>query len=268
VGALAGSAALAVLLDRGKLAAGLVAGSLAIGAATAFPAAWPVPAAAYVAWLGMGFGYTIVEVVARTLQQRLCSDEVLARVYGSLETARLGAMALGAIGGTGLAALLGTRGALLALAALLPAFVVLRWGPLRSFEMGVPVEERAYSLLRGDPIFEPLPVAILERLSHDLILVEVGSGEEIISQGGLGDRFYLIDRGEVAVFKDGVRRGTQGPGESFGEIALVRDLPRTATVRATEPVRLLTLQRDRFITAVTGHLRSSEAAQAVAEARL
>src|SRR5207247_699370 len=85
--------------------------------------------------------------------------------------------------------------------------------------------------------------------------------EEIVTQGRRGARFYLIDRGEIEVIEDGVRSCVQGPGESFGEIALLRDVPRTATVRATRATRLLALERDRFIPAVTGQVRSRQAAR-------
>ncbi len=268
IGALAAGAALTVMLDRGKLAAGLVAGSLIIGAAIALPSAWPVVFAAYVAWVGVGVGYTFVEVAATTLLQRLGDDEVLARVRGALETARFAAMGLGAIAVTGLIALVGIRGTLLVVAALLPLFALVRWSRLRSYEIGAPVDERAYNLLRGDPIFEPLPVATLERLSHDVVPVEAGEGKEVITQGDIGDRFYLIDRGEVEVLEYGAHRSTQGEGESFGEIALIRGDARTATVRATRHTRLLALDRAHFLTAVTGHMRAGQAADTVVDARL
>lgn len=268
VGALGAGAALAVLLDRGNLAAGLLLGSLIAGVAMALPGAWAVAVAAYLAWLAIGFGYTFVEVAARTLLQRLGSDESLARVTGFLETARLGAMALGSIAVPPLVALLGTRGALLAVGALLPLFAVLRWGALRAFEIGAPVAERPFALLRRDKIFRPLPVDTLEGLSRDLAPVEALPGEEVITQGDHGDRFYIIDSGRVEVFEDGLRRREHGEGESFGEIALLRDVPRTATVRATETTALLALDREHFLAAVTGHVRSHEAAGAVADTRL
>jgi Cyclic nucleotide-binding domain/Major Facilitator Superfamily len=268
VGAVLGGAALAVLLHRGKLAAGLVLGSLLLGIATALPAVWPAPSIAAVAWLGIGAGYTFVEIAGHTLMQRLCSDEVLARVFGALEASRVGGLALGSILASGLVALLGTRGALLALAVLLPAFAVLRWGRLRSFESGAPVDERAFSLLRGDAIFAPLPVATLERLARDLLPVDAAEGRPIITQGEKGDRFYVIESGEVEVFEDGSLARTESEGESFGEIALLRDVPRTATVRAVRDTRLLTLERDQFISAVTGLPRSHDEAQAVADFRL
>lgn len=267
IGALIGGAGLSLLLDRGKLAVGLAAGSLVIGLATALPAAWPVPVAAYAGWIGAGFGYTVVEVAAKTLLQRLGSDETLSRVVGSLESARLAAMAIGSIGASVLVELLGIRGALVALAVLLPLFVVVFWTRLRDFEVGAPVAEGPFRLLRENSIFAPLPVATLERISHDLVQVAAPSGKEVITQGDPGDRFYLIEDGEVEVFEDGVFRRTEGPGESFGEIALLRQVPRTATVRAKAPTRLLALERDQFIGAVTGHQRSHQMAHTVVDSR-
>ena len=165
IGALLGGAALAVLLDRGRLAMGLLAGSLVAGAAIALPGIWAVPFAAYLAWVAIGVGYTFVEVVARTLLQRLGSDETLARALGFLETSRFGAMALGSIAAPALVALLGTEGALIAVGAVLPLFALLHSAALRSLEVGAPVEECRYALLRANSIFAPLPVDTIERLS-------------------------------------------------------------------------------------------------------
>jgi MFS family permease len=268
IGALLGGGALALLLDRGRLAAGLILGSLAAGAALALPGAWPVAAAAYAAWIVMGAGYTFVEVAGMTLLQRLGSDEILGRVLGFLETSRFAAMALGSIAAPALVALFGIRGALIAMGAVLPLFAVLRWGRLRQFESGAPVAERSYALLRTNSIFAPLPVATLERLCHALTPVEASPGEEIICQGEQGKRFYLIDRGEVKISIDGEVRHVQGEGGSFGEIALLREVPRTATVTATCPTRMMALERDSFIAAVTGHVRSHQAADAVVDSRL
>jgi MFS family permease len=267
IGALVGGAGLALLLDRGRLALGLAGGSVIVGLAAAFPGLWPVAFAAYAGWFGVGLGYTVIEVAAKTLLQRLGSDETLCRVVGSLESARLAAQALGSISAAVLVELLGVRGALLALAALLPAFVILFWTRLRAFEVGAPVAEDHYQLLRGNSIFAPLPVATLERISHDLVAVAVPPGEEVITQGDPGDRFYLIEAGEVEVFEDGVFRRIEGPGESFGEIALLRDVPRTATVRAKARTQLLALERSQFIGAVTGHRRSHQMAHTVVDSR-
>jgi MFS family permease len=264
IGALIAGTALAVLLDRGNLAAGLAVGCLVTGAAFALPGAWPVVAAAYVSFFLVGFGYTFVEVAARTLLQRLGSDETLARVIGFLETTRLAATAAGSIAAPALVALLGVRGALLALGALLPLLALLRWGALRSFDIGAPVSERHYDLLRGSSIFAPLPMDTLEGVSRSLVEIDAEAGQEVITQGDHGDRFYLIDEGEVEVIQDGVFTGNQTGGGCFGEIALLHNVPRTATVRATRRTRLVALDRDRFIETVTGHARSHQQAEAVA----
>lgn len=265
IGALVAGTALAVLLDRGNLAAGLVVGCLVMGAAIILPGAWPAVGVAFAAFFMVGFGYTFVEVAARTLLQRLGSDETLARVIGFLETSRLLAMAAGYIAAPAAVALFGVRGALIAIGVLLPLLAVLRWRALRSFEIGSPVNEAHYELLRATSIFAPLPVDRLEGLSRSLVEVEARTGQEVITQGDRGDRFYVIEQGEVEVLEDGQFRRKQGDGACFGEIALIRDIPRTATVRATARTLLLAVERQRFLETVTGHVRSHQQAVAVAD---
>jgi hypothetical protein len=199
--------------------------------------------------------------------QRLGSDETLGRMIGSLEAGRQAAMALGSLGAIAFVELLDVRGALLALGALMPLVVGIWWRRLRAFEVGAPVAERPYQLLRDNSIFAPLPIATLERLSHDLAPVELPPRADVIVQGEVGDRFYLIDEGQVEVFEDGNFRRNEGPGESFGEIALLHDVPRTATVRTTERTRLLALDTDQFLLAVTGHRRSHQRARTMVDER-
>ncbi len=267
VGAIVGGAFLVLLLDRGRLVIAIAGGSVVIGLATMLPGLWPTAFSAYAGWFGIGIGFVFVEVAAKTLMQRLGDDETMGRLLTLLESGRLAAMALGSLVAVLLDELLHTRGALVALGALMPVFVALCWARLRGYEVGAPVAEVPYRLLRDNSIFEPLPIATLERLSHDLAPVEVDAGEEVIVQGEVGDRFYLIESGRVEVFENGVFRREEGPGESFGEIALLHDVPRTATVRSVEPTRLLALERDQFLLAVTGHLRSGQIANAVSDDR-
>ena len=260
IGALVGGASLALMLDRGHLVAAIAGGSLLLGLATVLPGVFPGEATSYAAWFGIGIGFTFVEVAGKTLMYRLASDETMGRVISALEAGRLLAMAMGSLGAILLVEWLHPDGALIVLGALMPVFVVVCWARLRSFEVGAPVAEGPYHLLRENSIFAPLPIATVERLSHDLEPVEFGAGEEVIVQGEHGDRFFVIESGKVEVFENGEFRRHEGPGESFGEIALLHDVPRTATVRTIEPTRLLALGREQFLTAVTGHRRSHQLA--------
>jgi CRP-like cAMP-binding protein len=122
--------------------------------------------------------------------------------------------------------------------------------------------------LRSGPIFAPLPPAIVEHLALSLEPVAVSAGTEIIRQGESGDRFYLVADGELAVSMDGRETARLGSGDSFGEIALLRDVPRTATVSAKTDALVYGLDRDEFIAAVTGHAESADAADAVIARRL
>jgi MFS family permease len=267
VGAIVGGAGLVLLLDRGRLVIAIAGGSLVLGLATMLPGLWAVPFSAYAGWFAIGIGFVFVEVAAKTLMQRLGDDEQMGRLLTLLEAGRLVAMALGSLCAILLDELLGTRVALIVAGAMMPVFVVLCWAPLRSYEVGAPVAEVPYRLLRHNSIFEPLPIATVERLSHDLTPIDFEAGVDVIVQGEQGDRFYLIESGQVEVFEHGEFRRHEGPGESFGEIALLHQVPRTATVRTTEPTRLLELEREQFLVAVTGHRRSSQVAQGVVSDR-
>jgi CRP-like cAMP-binding protein len=120
----------------------------------------------------------------------------------------------------------------------------------------------------GVPFLSPLAEATLERISGLLEPVTVAAGTSVFEQGDAGDRFYLIESGQASVCRDGQEIAQLGPGGYFGEIALVRDVPRTAGVHAATELSLLALDRDEFIAAVTGHAPSREAADAVISTRL
>jgi CRP-like cAMP-binding protein len=117
-------------------------------------------------------------------------------------------------------------------------------------------------------MFHVLPLPALDRLAGLVDPVTVAGGDAVVQQGDAGDRFYVVDEGEVEVLVDGDHVRTLGPGEAFGEIALLRDVPRTATVRAVEPTRLLALDRQEFLAAVTGHAGTARAADGLVRAQL
>jgi CRP-like cAMP-binding protein len=133
---------------------------------------------------------------------------------------------------------------------------------------GARVPERVYGLVRGLPLFASLPVATLENLALRLEERPYGAGEEIVHEGDVGDAFYVIADGEVDVDIGGAHRRRQGPGEFFGEIALLHDVPRTATISAATPVIAMAIEREAFLAAIGAHVRSSGAAEAAARDRL
>jgi MFS family permease len=268
IGGLAGAAVALALVGRRRLASDFGLGLVLWGVPIALIGVWPHEAPALFLLALLGVGNTLVDVAALTLLQRAAPDEVLARVFGVIESLLVGAVGLGAILAPLLVSALGIRGALVATGALLPALAVLAWPRLVRIDAEVTVPERQLQLLRGLPMFAPLPAATLEHLAGALRPTRIEAGKEIIRQGEPGDRFYVIASGEVEVTVDGKPTTRLGPGDYFGEIALLRPTPRTATVVSRGEVELFTLDRDEFVASVTGHPESIEAADAVIGARL
>ncbi len=266
IGGLVGALVSAALIGR-RLTSNFLVGILLWGLPIALIGLFPEPVPALIFLALVGLGNTLVDVSAFTLLQRTVPDEVLARVFGAVQGLWVGAIGIGAIVAPLLIAALGIRGALIVTGAFLPILATLlrrRLSPLDE----VPVPERELQLLRGIEIFKPLPPPVLESLAQALSPVRVEAGREVFRQGELGDRFYIVADGEVEIVQDGQVVNLTGPGGFFGEISLLRDVPRTATVRARTEVELRALERDEFIAAVTGHAASAEAADSVVATRL
>jgi len=268
VGGLIGGLAALTLIGKPRLASAFGLGLALVGLPLAVLALVPHTAPALVLLGIVGLGTTVVDVAGLTLLQRAVPDEVLTRVMGVVQSVFVGTLGLGAVLAPVLIAGLGTRGALAATGILLPALALLAWRPLRRLDETVARAPGNLELLRSIPIFRPLPPATLEQLTHELEPLHVPAGRAIIHQGDHGDRFYIVAAGEVEVRVDEQPSGTLSAGDHFGEIALLRDVPRTATVTALTDVDLLTLERDEFISAVTGHPESAEAAHAAIANRL
>jgi CRP-like cAMP-binding protein/predicted MFS family arabinose efflux permease len=266
IGGLVGALVSAALIGR-RLTSNFLVGIMLWGLPIALIGLFPEPVPALI-FLGLvGLGNTLVDVSAFTLLQRAVPDEVLARVFGAVQALWVGAIGIGAIVAPLLIAALDVRGALIVTGALLPILATLlrrRLSPLDE----VPIPERELQLLRGIEIFKPLPPPVLESLAHALVPVRVPAGREVFREGELGDRFYIVADGEVEIVQNGKVVNLEGPGEFFGEISLLRDVPRTATVRAKTEVELRALERDEFIGSVTGHAASAEAADSVVATRL
>lgn len=268
LGGLAGGGAALALLHGGRVGAGLARGAALAGLSLLALAALPEPAAAIVLLVAFGVGYALVEIAALTLVQRLASDELLARVFGVTESLYWVATGLGAIVAPLLIAGLGVRGALALAGGCLLALAALRARALARIEHGRPVPARGFALLRGVGFLAPVPIATVESLALRLEPVVAAAGEAVVREGERGERFYLVDEGELAVHAGGRPLGRLGPGDCFGEIALLRGVARTATVTAVAPVRLYALGRSEFLAAVTGQPRAAQAAERFAATRL
>jgi MFS family permease len=216
----------------------------------------------------VGVGNTLVDVAGFTMLQRIAPDEVLARVFGVVETVFYLAIGVGSLLAPLLVETAGVRWALVVVGLFLPVVVVLLARRIVDIDAEAIVPLHELELLGLVPMFAPLPELALERVARQLVPVEAEAGSEIIRQGDEGDRFYVIDEGEVDVVADGRQIASLGRGGGFGEIALLRDVPRTATVTARTPVKLYALERDAFLAAVTGHSASEEAADALIVSRM
>jgi MFS family permease len=227
---------------------------------------WAPAAVLFLAVLGLG--NAVLDVAGFTIMQRSVPNAVRGRIFGVLES---GVMLGGGIGSAVaplLLALLDIRGALIATGLLLPALAVLTWRWVARSDADAVIPERELAILRGVPMLAPLPMTILEQVAGDLAVRSYQDGERIIQQGEVGDRFYILAAGRAEAVADGVRLRTMGPGDSFGEIALIRDVPRTASVVAVGPVEAFALDCSAFLGAVCGDMRSSSAAEAVVRERL
>jgi len=265
-GAIVGAVLVAVFAHRRRLAAGFGIGVFL----------WGVPIAATVLWLHLpvalllvglvGAGGVLVDVTGMTLIQRSADNEVLGRVFGALQSLVLTGLAVGSVAAPPLVSWLGPRGAVIATGLFLPTLLALCWMPLRRIDASGRVEERPLSLLRAIPMFALLPPPTLERLAAAAAPVVVPAGRLVFDRGEHGDRFYVIDSGNALV--DAEEERELGTGGFFGEIALLRDTPRTASVRAVDDLHLYALERNDFLAAVTGHAPSLEAAERVVDVRL
>lgn len=268
VGGVLGALVAAGLIGRKRLAADFGLGIFIWGVPIALIAVWSDQVFVLVLLAVVGLGNTIVDVSGMTLLQRSAPDEVLARVFGVLESLLLLSVGLGAVVAPLLLNWLGTRGALIVAGSLLPLVMIPAWPRLNAIDRAAEVPVERLELLRANPIFAPLPGSTLEQLAAALEEVGAPAGEEIVRQGEPGDRFYLIEAGAVDVYVDGELVQSLGPGESFGEIALLRNVPRTATVKARSDVVLYALDRRHFLAAVTGFGPSLSAAEGVIGMRL
>lgn len=229
--------------------------------------AWAAPLATFAAVALLGFGNPLVDVNMDTIVQRIVPDEVMGRVFGALEALLIGTMALGSVVMPFLIGWLGLRASLAALSILVTVVALLGMPRMRGLD-GRLRRPAGLPLLQAVPMFSPLAPSVVEALASRLVAVQVPAGEVMLREGEESDRFYVIEAGLVEVTQDGAVLRREGPGDFFGEIGLLRDVPRTATITAVEDTTLQALERDDFLAAVTGQREARRVADEVVSRRL
>ena len=259
-----------VVLSRaaqGRLGQDMLVGVLGWALPLLALAAFPHPVVAIVALAVIGLFDPWVNLGFETIPQRIAEDRVLSRVYAAAESLLIGAMSLGAFAAPLLIDLLGFRWSMALLGALVAAYVVLCTPRMRGLDARL-APPSGLAELRGVALFSPLSAPTQESLARKLERIVVPAGAAVVTEGENSDRFYVIATGEVEVTQAGRVLRHEGPGEFFGEIGLLRDVPRTATVTAVVDTELLALDRADFLEAVTGQTESRVAAEEVVSRRL
>ena len=267
VGAIVGGFYAIARSTRNRLAGDLALGTALWSLPLLLFVVYPSPVTVFAAAILLGFGNPLVDVNFATIVQRLTPDAVLGRVFGAYEGALIAGMAIGSAVTPFLISSLGLRWAL-AVLALVVGIPALAFIPRCLRLDGTLRAPEGAGLLRGIAIFSPLSPVKLESLAYALTRETAAAGTAIVREGDVSDRFLVIVSGRVEVTKDGEHLRFEGPGEFFGEIGLMRDVARTATVTATEDTTLYSLARDDFLDAVNGVDESLAAADDVVMRRL
>jgi MFS family permease len=263
-----GIALTASLVGRARLMPAVIA-SLGVWAATfALMTVWSQAVAALLLLAVAGAARSLFDVAGRTLLQRTAPADVLARVFGVLEALIMAGTAVGALIAPVLVHVGGATATVIGVGAILPLLALLGGRRLLALDASAHVPVVEIGLLRSLRLFATLPPPQLEGLAHSLVPLTAEPGEAVVTQGEEGDRYYAIASGELEVTVNDTRVNELGRGDGFGEIALLHQVPRTATVRALTPVSLYALEMEPFLEVLTGHLPSHQNAHAIAAERL
>src|SRR6516225_7564035 len=267
-GGLVGGALAAGAVRVTRLGRSFIAGMLLWGLPLAFLAVTPTAAVAYLALVVVGVGNAVVDVAGFTLVTRLAGPGTAGKTLGALEFVALAGLATGSILTPPLLHVFGVRGTLALLGSGLAGLALAHAVRFARLDRAMPAAGTEAGLIRNLPMFAPLPLAVTDLLAAEIQPRRFPAGAVVIREGEAGDHFYLIVDGAAAVSVHGAPRPSLQRGDCFGEIALLCDIPRTATITAERPLRTLALGREQFLTAVTGNSTSKTAADALATQRL
>lgn len=240
------------LIQRTRLGTATALALIASGVPLGVIAAIPRLDIAFVLIVAWGVAMAVADVTTLSLLYRVLDVPLLPRVTTLIESSKLGLEGLGGLLAPVLVSSFNVRTALVVAAIPLPLTVLIGWPLLHRLDSSAGERTHVLNLLHGVPCLEPLDMASLGLLATAVVTQRVGPGAEIVRQGEPGNAFYIVKEGTADVLVDGYEIGTITQGGSFGERALLRDVPRTATVRSIGPMELLTLSRDDFLSGITG----------------
>lgn len=268
VGGMAGSSIVLGLAGRRRLTPVLVGAGMAWGASIALLGVVPGSVVGVVVLVVNGIAGMGIEVSGQTLLQRVAPPHVMSGAFGFSEGLRLGTMAVGSLLAGAAIAWVGLTWASVAFGLVVPIAVLAFRSSGRHVDAGVGASWEAVTVVGESPLFASLSVREREALAGSAEEVEVAAGTTIIVEGDDGDAAYLIIEGVLAVTKAGVEVARVGAGDHVGEIALLHDRPRTATVTAMTPARLLVVDRFSFVCTVAGSRMATRGLDADVERRL
>jgi hypothetical protein len=262
------AATVSALLVGRRLGGPILAAALVFSGALAAVAFGPGLAGTVILLATAGAGHLLLEVATRTLLQRSVPPRLIGRIFGVLEGFTMAGLAVGALLVPALAHLGGSQLAVLGVSTVLPLAAVAGGRAVFRLDAGTAVPVVEIALLRSLPLFAELPAPAIEGLAAALRPVRLEAGAVLIRQGDPGDAYFAIAAGELDAEQDGHFLGRYGRGDGVGEIALLRAVPRTATVTAHTAATVYRLDRDLFLTAVLGHAPTRRQAEGIAAARL
>lgn len=268
IGCIIGAAGNVLLVDARRVALWVVVGMAGAGVCLITLGARATTVLAFVLLGGVGTGHAVTDVASRTLLHRVVPPRLQVSIFGLQETMMMLGLAIGSVSAPVLTHLTSNTGALVVVGSVLVGSVALVTPALLRIERRAPVPQDRLAALRGSPLLGMLGRPVLEDLARALIPITLGPGVTVIREGEVGDRFYLVGSGQLGVVVTGHAARTLGPGDGFGEIALLREIPRTATVTTLTDASVYALDREPFLTALTGSAQAHDAVESLANERL
>jgi MFS family permease len=252
IGAMVSAVGSSMLVKRRRLAPLLAGAVVSIIIASFLLGMTPTLLTAVLLLPVVGFGRALADITSRMLLQRATPPQALAPIFGAIELFAGIGMIIGSIGAQVLIAVQGVEAALIGLAMFFTMLLVLTWRALRVADESADIPIVAISLLRRVPAFAPLLPLALETVARTAEELPTTAGQVVMTEGEAGDTFYAVADGSFEIVHAGKLMCTVERGASFGEVALLADVPRTATITCKRQGSLLAVQRAPFLVAMTG----------------